>query len=650
MKRYETLVELLRDQRSTGNAIRFIDGEHDETVVSFDELWSRASRFLAALQTRGMGPGDELIVFTKSTERFLVAYWAAILGGIVPVPIAVGISDEHRLKLFRIRKKLQNPTLFTDTDLLARLQDFSAKHGIKDSNEPLDDGSITDIDIPTDVEAEIHACEPDDLAFIQYSSGSTSDPKGVCLTHRNVTSSVHAMGEALALDANDSALSWMPLTHDMGLIGYHFTPMAAGLNHAIMDTSVFVRRPLLWMAKVSDLSASILCSPNFGYKHYLKAFRRKPPENLNLSCVRLLLNGAEPISIDLCEEFLAAMLPYGLERTSMFPVYGLAEATLAVTFPELNKEYTQVIVNRHSLRIGDPVEVASPDDHDAVGFVKLGKAIEGCQYRITDDNDIPLGHGLVGNIEISGENITRGLYQDPENSAAMFSEDGWLRTGDCGLTIDGELVITGRAKDIIFVNGQNYYPHDIEEVIAELEQLDLGKVVVCGATPAKQHTEELLVFVLHRKDAESFAALAREVRDIVGTKTGLEVDHVIAVSRIPKTTSGKIQRASMVNAYLDGEFDDALEKQIGHAPADDDSDIESGGDPLVAELMAICAEFSKERKIGADDNLFEVGISSLTLTEIMLAVEERYPGKIDINDLFDHPTIRELAGFLATKL
>ena len=261
-----------------------------------------------------------------------------------------------------------------------------------------------------------------------------------------------------------------------------------------------------------------------------------------------------------------------------------------------------------------------------------------------------MGHGLVGNIEISGENITRGLYRDPENSAAMFSEDGWLRTGDCGLTIDGELVITGRAKDIIFVNGQNYYPHDIEEVIAELEQLDLGKVVVCGATPAKQQTEELLVFVLHRKDAESFAALAREVRDIVGTKTGLEVDHVIAVSRIPKTTSGKIQRASMVNAYLDGEFDDALEKQIGHAPADDDSDIESDGDPLVAELMAICAEFSKERKIGADDNLFEVGISSLTLTEIMLAVEEKYPGKIDINDLFDHPTIRELAGFLATKL
>ena len=650
MKRYSTLVELLRDQRSTGCAIRFIDGENDESEVNFDELWSRASRLLAALQSRGLRPGDELIVFTKSTERFLLAFWAAILGGIVPVPIAVGISDEHRLKLFRITKQLRNPTLFTDTDLLTRLQEFTAKQGIEDVNELLGHDSITDIDVTTDAEATIHECKPDDLAFIQYSSGSTSDPKGVCLTHRNVTSSVQAIGEAIAISSDDSAFSWMPLTHDMGLIGYHFTPLAAGVNHSIMDTSVFVRRPLLWMSKVSDLRASILCSPNFGYKHYLKAFTRKPPESLDLSCVRLLLNGAEPISIDLCEEFLAAMLPYGLQRTSMFPVYGLAEATLAVTFPELGHEYSRIVVNRHSLRIGDPIEPASPDDHDAIGFVKLGKAINGCQYRITDDSDVPLADGLVGNIEISGENITRGLYRDPENTAAMFSDDGWLRTGDCGLTIDGELVITGRAKDIIFVNGQNYYPHDIEEVIAQLDQLDLGKVVVCGATPAKQQTEELLVFVLHRKDADSFAALADEVRNIVGTKTGLEVDHVIAVSRIPKTTSGKIQRAKLVDAYVEGEFDAALEDQSEHALPAEDSDGESDGDPLVAELMAICAEFSKERKIGPDDNLFEVGISSLTLTEIMLAVEEKYPGKIDINDLFDHPTIRELAGFLAAKL
>jgi len=651
MKRYETLNDMLLDQRNTGNGIRFINGENDESVVSYDELWNRAQRFLASLQARGMQAGDELIVFSKSTERFLVAYWAAILGGIVPVPVAVGISDEHRLKLIRIAKQLQNPVLFTDIDLLQLLQEVSAKHDYADVKELLENNSITNIDSAGDVQATLHTPAVDDLAFIQYSSGSTSEPKGVRLTHRNITSSVQAISQGLAITGKDITLSWMPLTHDMGLIGYHLTPLANGLDHVILDTSVFVRRPLLWLSKTSELRATLLCSPNFGYKHYLKMFERKPPASMDLTSIRLLLNGAEPISIQLCEEFLGALAHYGLARKAMFPVYGLAEATLAVTFPGLDKEYESIVVKRHSLRIGQPFESTSADDTDAVSFVKLGRAINGCQYRITDNDDVTLDDGYVGNIQIRGENITLGLYGDPQNSASLYTDDGWLRTGDCGTTTEGELVVTGRAKDIIFINGQNYYPHDIEEVIAQLDELELGKVVVCGARPVDGQVEELLVFLLHRKSAASLAALASKVRDIVGTSIGIEVDHVIPIKRVPKTTSGKIQRASLASAYIDGEFDPVLAEQCKPAEhADTGFDNEPVGDPLVAALVAICAEFSKERIIGPDDNLFEVGISSLTLTEIMLAVDEKYPGSVDINDLFDHPTIRELAKFLGTKL
>jgi acyl-CoA synthetase (AMP-forming)/AMP-acid ligase II/acyl carrier protein len=651
MTRYETLNDMLRDQRGTGNGIRFINSENEESVVSYADLWTRACRFLACLQRRGTQAGDELIVFSNSTERFLVAYWAAILGGIVPVPVAVGISDEHRLKLLRIAKQLRNPVLFTDTDLLQLLHEVSAKHNLADMKELLDNNSVTDVDCVNDVEATLHTPAVDDVAFIQYSSGSTSDPKGVCLTHRNVTSSVQAISKGIAITKKDVTLSWMPLTHDMGLIGFHLTPLANGLNQVIMDTGVFVRRPLLWLSKTSELRATLLCSPNFGYKHYLKLFARKPPANMDLSSIRLLLNGAEPISIQLCEEFLAALAPYGLARKTMFPVYGLAEATLAVTFPGLDKEYESIVVKRHSLRIGEPFESASTDEGDAMNFVKLGQAIDGCQYRIADNDDVTLDDGYVGNIQISGENITRGLYGDPQDSASLYTDDGWLRTGDCGTTVDGELVVTGRAKDIIFINGQNYYPHDIEEIIAQLDELELGKVVVCGAKPIDGQVEELLVFILHRKSAASLAALASKVRNIVGTSIGIEVDHVIPIKRVPKTTSGKIQRASLASAYIDGEFESVLAEL--RTPADHtDTRVndEPAGDPLVAALIAICAEFSKERAIGPDDNLFEVGISSLTLTEIMLAVDEKYPGSVDINDLFDHPTIRELAKLLAAKL
>lgn len=647
MKRYDTLIDMLDDARGATHSIRLIGGEDRETILSCDELWVKARRLLADLQARGMVAGDELIIFTNSNETFLLAFWAAILGGIVPVPIAVGISDEHRHKLFRIARKLKNPKLMTDADVLERLTAFAADKGIRRGQKLLGDNGIIDAAPSGDEQGIIATRSPDDIGFVQYSSGSTSEPKGVCLTHRNLTSTVHSMGKALRFGPEESSISWMPLTHDMGLIGYHLTVIAFGMDCGIMDTSLFVRRPLLWMRKVSDLRITQTSSPNFGYKHYLKAFERKPQSDLDLSCLKLVLNGAEPISVDLCEEFIGTLEPLGFQRKAMLPVYGLAEATLGVTFSPLEPDYERIVVKRHSLAIGEPFETTSDDDPDAVSFVKLGPVIDGCEYRIVDDADVPVADDRVGNIQIRGENVTKGLYRDPENTATIFCDD-WLRTGDCGTVVDGELVVTGRAKDIIIVNGQNYYPHDIEEIVARIHELDLGKVVVAGAKPAHADVEELLVFVLHRKGLDELVGLAARIRDVVGMRAGLEVDHVIPIKRVPKTTSGKVQRASLAEAYLDGEFDDALAEMAQLATADDEG-ASADESPMVAALMAIADEFSKERKIGPDDNLFEVGISSLTLTEIMLAVDEKLPGQVDVNDLFDYPTIRELAGYLDTQ-
>ncbi|MDZ7643608.1 MAG: non-ribosomal peptide synthetase [Woeseiaceae bacterium] len=359
---------------------------------------------------------------------------------------------------------------------------------------------------------------------------------------------------------------------------------------------------------------------------------------------RLILNGAEPISVRLCEEFLTAMQAYGLRRTAMLPVYGLAEATLAVTFPRLREDYRYLTIDRHALATGEPFVPVANDSANGLKVVKLGSAIGGrAELRISDDDDVPLADGRVGHIQVRGPNVTKGLYGDDADAAGLFTADGWLRTGDCGAIADGELVITGRQKEIIIVNGQNYVPHDIEEIVSGIDGLDLGKVVVCGARKPGSRTEELLVFVLYRKDLESFASLADEIGTTVGMRIGLEVDHVIPVTRIPKTTSGKIQRNLLARAYMDGEYDEVaneLRERVSAAAVDPDED------PLVRELEAICAEFSRDRVVGPDDNLFEVGISSLTLTEIMLAVDEKYPGKVDINDLFDHPTLRELAKFL----
>ena len=546
MKLYDTLTDLFTDLKDRDREIRFIDGEDDESALKFGELRDRALALLGSLQARGMQHGDELIIFSKSNESFVIAFWAAVLGGIVPVPVAVGISDEHKLKLFRILSQLKNPTLFTEMDLLQRLHDFAQEQELATITELLDTHAVLMSDVTPGDHGEIYASQPDDIGFIQYSSGSTSDPKGVVLTHRNLCVNIRAIVEGFDWGPDDQALSWMPLTHDMGLIGFLLSVMAAGMNHAVMDTSLFVRRPLLWMSKAHTLRATQLCSPNFGYKHFLKLFERKGLPGIDLSCVKLIINGAEPISWDLCEEFLDALAPHGLKRNTMLPVYGLAEATVGVSFSPLGPAYERVVMDRHSLQIGETYRPVDPADADAVSFVKVGGAIRDVNIRIAGDDDQVLTDGHIGHIQLRGGSVTERIYGDDGATTELFTEDGWLRTGDCGVFVNDALVITGRQKDIIIVNGQNYYPHDIEEIVAQLDGLDLNKVVVAGATPQGGQTEELIAFILHRQSTDAFLPLITQVRDVVGEQTGLEVDRVIPVARIPKTTSGKVQRGNIL--------------------------------------------------------------------------------------------------------
>ena len=196
MKLYDTLIDLLKDARGKDREIRFIDGEHEESVVRFGDLWDRALALLGSLQSRGMQPGDELVIFSKSNESFVVAFWAAVLGGIVPVPVAVGISDEHRLKLFRIISQLERATLFTELGLLERLRDFADERELRDVCKLLDEKTVLMSDVEPGAHGKPYAATPDDIAFIQYSSGSTSDPKGVVLTHRNLCINIRAIVEA----------------------------------------------------------------------------------------------------------------------------------------------------------------------------------------------------------------------------------------------------------------------------------------------------------------------------------------------------------------------------------------------------------------------------------------------------------------------
>jgi acyl-CoA synthetase (AMP-forming)/AMP-acid ligase II/acyl carrier protein len=651
MSKATTLPELIERNRALPRSISYLEGENDTRQVSFGELYERALGILWHLQRLGARRGDKLILFLGNNEQFVDAFWAAILGGIVPVPVALGISDEHRHKLLRIARRLGAPFIYTERRSLERIGALAAQVG----ESRIFDGLRRQAFLVDDLDdisrtGSVHRVSPADTAFIQFSSGSTSEPKGVVLTHGNILANIHGATEAAGFSDTDVSLSWMPLTHDMGLIGFHLVMFLNRVHAYLMPTELFVRRPLLWLTFAARVRATILCSPNFGYKHYLKVLSDRPVDGLDLSAVRLIFNGAEPISVELCEEFLTRLAPARLRRTAMYPVYGLAEATLAVSFPAVDAPLRTLRLNRHRMGVGTAVATVAASDRDGVELVSEGRAIPHCRVRITDDADRELAADRIGNIHISGDNVTRGYFEDPAANAASFSADGWLRTGDLGLIHNGELFVSGRAKEIIFVNGQNYYPHDLEAIAQQAPGLELGKVVAAGVRARGAQVEQLVLFVLHRGDVQEFLPLATAVARLINEQTGLEVGEVVPVRRIPKTTSGKIQRHLLEEGYSDGEFDAELAQLAALRAAQRGPETGGVRSAIEDKLRSICDAALEGKRIDIHDNLFEVGASSLKLIEIHEQIDREYPGKVELTELFDFPTIAELAQHLQSKL
>lgn len=646
----KTLVELLQLNAGADRRITYIEGDGTERKVTYGELRRRALGILRRLQQLGAAQGDKLIIFLNNNEAFIDGFWAALAGGIIPVPLAVGISDEHRWKLLRVAKKLGSPYLYTDQKTLDRLRDFA--RGVNEAAAFAKlESRVFLIDQLEEVGApgQPAAVGPDDVAFIQFSSGSTSEPKGVVLTHRNILANARGVSEAAGVTDRDISLSWMPLTHDMGLIGMFIMVFANQAEINLMPTDAYIRRPLLWATVATLKRATILASPNFGFRHYLKVLGDRSPEGVDLSSVRLIFNGAEPINVALCEEFLARMAGTGLRRSAMLPVYGLAEASLAVSFPDVEREYRSLVLDRQSLSIGGQARLAGRDQASALELMCEGHAIPYCELRVVDEADRPLPELHVGHVQIRGENVTKGYFEAPDINAEAFTVDGWLRTGDLGLLDAGELFITGRAKEILFVNGQNYYPHDIEAIAEGVDTLELGKVAAVGCRPPGAETDELTIFVLHRSSMEEFLPLASEVTRRVNEHAGLEVAHVVPVRRIPKTTSGKVQRVALERAFVAGEFAAEM-AELGRLREAAHVHTHEAVGSVEQRIKAIVDDALPGKRVEVDDNLFEVGASSLTLIQIHERLDREFPGLVDLTEIFDYPTVADLASHIEAKL
>ncbi|MFA0963315.1 amino acid adenylation domain-containing protein [Roseivirga sp. BDSF3-8] len=640
-----TLCEALLLSAKADEGIYFIEGADNELFVSYASLYEEALTMLGYLNSHGLTPGDELIIQTESNLQFLKVYWACLFGGILAVPLSLGIQPHQKEKVRQVIHNLNAPWIIGDEAQLARLSQYAQDTDQEMAGLLASRGLTLEAaefaGVPAGEPAPIHGGT---LAYLQFSSGSTGSPKGVMLTHANLLANTLSIAERSEINPADRMLSWMPLTHDMGLICFHLTGVVAGISQYLMPTPLFVRRPVLWLEKVNEHRASLIYSPNFGLQYFLNAFDGQQPD-WDLSCLRLLYNGAEPISAELCHRFTERLRSFGFGENVMYPGYGLAEASVAVCLGTPGEEMQEVMADRRTLGIGQEVKITDGSSQHDTGLVAVGYAIPRTSVKITGEGNHTLPEGYNGRVLICGENVTEGYYNRPEETAKLCAGDGWKYTGDLGFIHNGRLVITGREKEMIIINGQNYYPADIEKIACKAEGAEPGKVIACGIQ--NEDGEGLGLFVLHKGKTANLAPLAKQMTALIQEEAALEVSVVIPVRRIPKTTSGKIRRFQMIGEYADGIY------------AEEVSELQRAIVSMTAEVSGLSVQeglltlwrdlFPGGDTLSAKSNLFAHGLSSLRAMQFANTISAKMGLHVSLQDIIDNPNVEQLTALLQTR-
>jgi fatty-acyl-CoA synthase len=534
----------------TRHSITFVGsaGAHGCERVEWSRLHEDARAMAAALQARGVGPGSHVALLGATTRPFVTAIQATWLAGatvvVLPLPMRLASIEDFVAQTRRLIVHADAQIVVID----AQLSEFL-------DPEPGDPPIIQLEELRAAPGSyERPADDPDALAILQFTSGATADPKGVMVPHRCMTANLDAAVEAAAFDPDvDRAVSWLPLYHDMGLIGLLGAPMLHGFDLVLAAPQDFLAAPARWMEWIAEFGGTATAGPNFAYALAARALRRL--DRLDLSRWRLAVNGAEPIDPNAVEAFLAAGARHGLDPGVAFCVFGMAEATLAVAFPTPGAGMQVDTIDQRVLetdRYAAPVDGGGADGN-VRRLPRLGRPVPGLEMRICDSST---GQAMqdreVGEVELRGSSITPGYYDNPDATTASRRGD-WFRTGDLGYVVDGELVVCGRIKDVIIVGGRNVFPEDVERAAESVEGVRAGNVIAFG-TEGRRGREAVVVVAETKHDevAPIRAAVAARVTDAVGVPP--EDIVLVRPGTLPKTSSGKPQRSLCRRRYLGDEL------------------------------------------------------------------------------------------------
>jgi 1-acyl-sn-glycerol-3-phosphate acyltransferase len=530
-----------------------VDEGGAEEELSYAALMRGAQAVAAGLQARDLRPGQTVAIMLPTGREYFFCFLGALLAGGIPVPIyppaRLAQIEEHLQRHARILTNAQAALLITVAEAkplarLLRLQ-VEALRTVVTPDELAASG---------DASGAAPVLRGRDIALLQYTSGSTGNPKGVILTHANLLANIRAMGETIRAGADDVFVSWMPLYHDMGLIGAWLGSLYYAMPLVVMSPLTFLVRPERWLWAIHRHRATLSGSPNFGYELCLRRIDDRDIEGLDLGSWRLAFNGAEPVSPDTIARFQERFGHYGFRPTSMAPVYGLAESAVGLAFPPLGRAPLVDRVQRQALMHEGRALPAAPDDAGALRLVGCGHPLPGHEIRVVDDTGHEVGDRAEGRLEFKGPSTTSGYFRSPDETRRLF-RDGWLDSGDLAYTVAGEVYITGRVKDIIIRAGRNIYPHELEEAIGNIAGVRKGCVAVFASTDRVSATETLVVLAETRAtDAATRERLRAAITALAVDLTGAAPDDIVLAPphSVLKTSSGKLRRAASRELYERG--------------------------------------------------------------------------------------------------
>jgi fatty-acyl-CoA synthase len=561
--RHATLQAALEAAAASATGLSFLDVREQERALPFATLWKRARAAAWALRDLGIEPGDRVALILPTGVDFMDAFFGALCAGAVPVPlyppVRLGRLDEYHARTAAMLQAAGARLLLTDARI-GRLLGLTVER----ARPAL--GSLTVASLVERARGELcRTAAAGDLALIQFSSGTTVDPKPVALTHANVLANVAAIDSFLPEGGGvpQAGVSWLPLYHDMGLIGCLLEAVVHPGPLALIPPELFLARPALWLRAISKKRATISVAPNFAFGLCCKRVRDEELEGVDLSCWRLALNGAEPVSVEVLRRFGERFARFGFDPRALTPVYGLSEASLAVTFSPPGRLFrtapAPAPVASFSLPLPSPSpspafsSTARPSPRE---LASVGVPVPGAEVRIADDRGTTLPEGEIGRVQVRSPSVMLGYFERPEATAAAF-HDGWLETGDLGFASAGELFLCGRAKDLVILRGKNHAPQEFEDALDGIAGLRAGCAVALGVQPEGADGEELLVLAeLDEACARPAAELLDEVRGRVAERTGVRPHEVrlLRPGSLPRTSSGKLRRGEALRQLLAGEL------------------------------------------------------------------------------------------------